>query len=146
MSKAAIDPHGDRVYVFRRCHWWGQAPREDRGQVQVQMTRLRGIAVAVLMAVLCAPVAKAEEDEPLAFEAPLESRTRERSFVNNRRDCWVLLKASKLGGSYGEPVMAWLGEHFDEVQRWGEAPPALVRHDNRLVIYHRKPRPGRKGR
>ncbi len=76
------------------------------------------------------------------FEEPLKEERWFEGFVNNRRDCWVVLKASRLGGAYEGRTMSWVGEHFEELLRWGPPPGFLVRHDNRLVVFRRREQDG----
>jgi len=89
-------------------------------------------------------------DEPgfadiTTVEAPLDSK-KMRTFVRHRRDCWVVLKASRMGRAADGAFMEWVESHFDEQTRIGRPPPPLVRHDNRYVIWRRRerlPPPGR---
>jgi hypothetical protein len=78
-------------------------------------------------------------EEVSITEAPLDDKKRF-SFARNRHDCWLALKQSRLADGYGRDFMDWVRKHFDEVTRIGEAPPPLVRHDNRYVIFHRRER------
>ncbi|MGQ0552044.1 MAG: glycosyltransferase family 39 protein [Planctomycetota bacterium] len=76
---------------------------------------------------------------PALFEAPLSAK-HQRDFLGNVRDCWVLLKSSRLGGDYGSEFTAWVQERFQLVARLGVPPPPLVRHDNTLLVFRRKER------
>ena len=74
------------------------------------------------------------------FEAPLEEEKKMQSFAHNKRDCWIVLKRSRLATGYGSDFMAWVDEHFEVDRRVGRGPGTLVQHDNRLVLYHRRGR------
>jgi len=61
-------------------------------------------------------------------------------FPRNRHEVWVVLKANRLGGTYGAEFEAWVAQYFEERARIGAPPPPLVRHDNQLVVFQRKAR------
>ncbi len=75
----------------------------------------------------------------VTHEAPLTAKMMF-GFVRNRHEVWVLLKANRLSGHYPAAFSEWLATYFDEVQRIGEPPLPLVRHDNVLVVYKRRVR------
>ena len=77
--------------------------------------------------------------EVIAWEAPVSQKNMF-GFLRNRREVWVVLKANRMGGVYGETFMEWLSEHFIEQARIGIEPPFLVRHDNRLIVWKRRAR------
>ena len=68
------------------------------------------------------------------------SEQHRQDYLGNKKDCWVALKLSRMNGAYDEDLMDWIDEYFIEVARVGVAPPALVRHDNRFVIFQRRER------
>ncbi len=72
-------------------------------------------------------------------EAPLPERKRH-DWLRNRQDVWAAVKLSRLGSGYGDEFTQWLDEYFTEITRVGVAPPPMVRHDNRYVIYRRTAR------
>ncbi|HEX5012151.1 MAG TPA: glycosyltransferase family 39 protein [Planctomycetota bacterium] len=61
-------------------------------------------------------------------------------FPRSKHDVWVVLKANRLGGTYGADFETWLAQYFTERARIGPPPPLLVRHDNQLVVYQRTER------
>lgn len=85
------------------------------------------------------------DDEELHHEVPFDNDAKYVGFLGNRREVWVVLKASRVDGGYGDRFRRWLDEHFEEVARWGRSPLPLTRHDNTLVLYRRVERvlPGR---
>ncbi len=77
------------------------------------------------------------DDEDLHHEVPFEKDSTYVGILGNRRDCWVVVKASRIDGGYGDTFRVWLDEHFEEVLRWGSPPVPLTRHDNTLVLFRR---------
>jgi len=74
-------------------------------------------------------------------EAPPPADHALASFLGNRREVWVAVKTSRLGGgAYGTEFTTWLSTYFTETATVGLAPPALVRHDNRYRIFKRTQR------
>ena len=61
-------------------------------------------------------------------------------FPRNKHEVWIVLKANRLGGTYGADFEAWLAQYFTERARIGPSPPPLVRHDNQLVVFQRTAR------
>jgi hypothetical protein len=72
-------------------------------------------------------------------EAP-PSAKKQSDFLGNKQTVWVAVKLSRLGSAYGADFTQWLDKHFIEMTQVGQAPPPLVRHDNRYVIYRRTKR------
>lgn len=68
------------------------------------------------------------------------SEQHRQDYLGNKNDCWVALKLSRMNGAYDAELMDWIDEFFTEVARVGVAPPPLVRHDNRFVIFQRTER------
>ncbi len=73
-------------------------------------------------------------------EAPV-SEQKLYSLPRHARDCWVVVKSSRMQGAYGEVFTQWLEQNFIERARIGPPPSSsLVRHDNRLLIFQRRER------